>query len=482
MRTGAEFREARRDGRQVWLLGERIADVTRHPATAPVVDALAQWYDWHLDPAWQDAVLTPPDADGARRPIAFELPKTPEDIRALGESTRALSFPHAGYLTHTPGYGAVIFMAVMDTVCSFGPPDRAAAARAYWDWLAREQIHLVAPFATPSTDRGRAPAEQLMPRVVKETDGGVAISGSLGMGTSMCYADVAFIGVLRPAALPEQAIWCAVPANAPGVKILARKPSARVEDPFLYPLSTRYDELDCGIRLDEVFVPWEHVFLYRDTDFFNRLGYRNLDWLQFFHLARILAWAEFSLGLALAVTELQTTAAAPESIDAITDLIFQTETMRTALRAAAADAEYSPIGTAMPGQMHVTVGMAYALRQRAEMAHTVRLIGGHQAMITPALEDLASEEVAAAFAPSYESDGVSARQRAALLHLLADHTSSALEGREIAFEGLATGGYRTWRMKARMQFKRQAELMNGALAALAEADRPRLTAKPLFTR
>src|SRR5262249_53018809 len=197
-------------------------------------------------------------------------------------------------------------------------------------------------------------------------------SGSVGMATSMCYADVAYIGVLRPATLSEQAIWCAVPVNAPGVKILARKPSARVEDRFLYPLSTRYDELDCGFRMDEVFVPWEHVFLYRDPEFFNRFTYRSLDWLQFFHLARILAWSDYSLGLALAVTEMQTTAAAPEAVEGLTDLIFQTETLRTALRAASADTEYSPIGTAMPGQMHVTIGMDYALRHRANMAHAVR--------------------------------------------------------------------------------------------------------------
>src|SRR5215510_12032327 len=130
MRSGAEYRESRRDGRQVWILGERIEDITIHPATAAVVDAYAQWYDWHRDPPWQDLLLTGPDEGGERRPIAFEIPRRPEDIRALGDSVYALAFPHAGYITHTPGYGAVIFLAVMDTLGSFGPPERAAAARA----------------------------------------------------------------------------------------------------------------------------------------------------------------------------------------------------------------------------------------------------------------------------------------------------------------------------------------------------------------
>ena len=72
MRTGAEYREALRDGRRVWVMGEGlIDDVTTHPATRAMVDEYVAWYDRHFDPAWQDVVLTPPDAQGARAPWAF---------------------------------------------------------------------------------------------------------------------------------------------------------------------------------------------------------------------------------------------------------------------------------------------------------------------------------------------------------------------------------------------------------------------------
>lgn len=46
MRTGAEYREALRDGRRVWVMGEGlIDDVTVHPATRAMVDEYAAWYD-----------------------------------------------------------------------------------------------------------------------------------------------------------------------------------------------------------------------------------------------------------------------------------------------------------------------------------------------------------------------------------------------------------------------------------------------------
>jgi len=267
--------------------------------------------------------------------------------------------------------------------------------------------------------------------------------------------------------------------NAPGITIFARKPLARVEDRFMYPLSTRYDELDCGMRMENVFIPWEHVFLYRDVEFFNRFMYRILPWIQYYHLARMLAWADFSLGLALAVTEMQTTANAAESVESVTDLILQTETMRTALHACAANAQSSPAGIALPNMMNLTVGMASALENRARMAHTVRVLAGHQAMLAPSLQDLAAPELGPVIAPSYESDGLSARQRAALLHLVADHTASALEGRQATFEALATGGMRIWRGQAQRFFGRRGELVNGVLATLEEADRPSLTGEAM---
>ena len=53
MRTGAEYREALRDGRKIWVMGDGpVVDVTTHPATSAMVDEYAAWYDRHHDPAW----------------------------------------------------------------------------------------------------------------------------------------------------------------------------------------------------------------------------------------------------------------------------------------------------------------------------------------------------------------------------------------------------------------------------------------------
>ena len=114
MRTGAEYKESLRDGRDVWVLGEgAVADVTTDPSTTAMVDEYVAWYDRHFDPDWQDILLTPSDGTGQRRPLAFTPPKTSADLVRLGKAVAATHFVTGGNMTHTPGYGALIALGML---------------------------------------------------------------------------------------------------------------------------------------------------------------------------------------------------------------------------------------------------------------------------------------------------------------------------------------------------------------------------------
>ena len=45
IRTGEEYRQGLRDGREVWIDGERVKDVTTHPALKPIIDVKARMYE-----------------------------------------------------------------------------------------------------------------------------------------------------------------------------------------------------------------------------------------------------------------------------------------------------------------------------------------------------------------------------------------------------------------------------------------------------
>src|SRR5712691_11291194 len=117
MRTGAEYREALRDGRKVWLMGAGpVEDVTTHPATRAMVEQYVAWYDRHFDPAWQDVLLTPAGAAGERIPWGFVLPRSMEDVIGMGLSFAKTTFLSAGNITHDAAYGNLIALGVLTAV------------------------------------------------------------------------------------------------------------------------------------------------------------------------------------------------------------------------------------------------------------------------------------------------------------------------------------------------------------------------------
>jgi 4-hydroxyphenylacetate 3-monooxygenase len=120
------------------------------------------------------------------------------------------------------------------------------------------------------------------------------------------------------------------------------------------------------------------------------------------------------------------------------------------------------------------------------MAEILRILPGSSLVVAPSDKDLAAPEVAAGLEESFGGGGYTALQRAALLQLAADHVTSALDGRESAFELHANGGIPAWRARMRRYFSRYNELANGVLRTLSldmpEIDLSSLRALPMPQR
>ena len=173
MRTGAEYREALRDGRRVWVMGEGwIEDVTTHPATRAMVEEYAAWYDRHLDPAWQELLLSPADAGAERVPWGYVLPKSSQDLIGMGRSFAKTIFLSAGNITHTPAYGNLIALGVLTAVQARDPgKSKIAEAMAYREGIARTGRFLTfcGGAATIGYRLRENPSERNALRLVRET-------------------------------------------------------------------------------------------------------------------------------------------------------------------------------------------------------------------------------------------------------------------------------------------------------------------------
>ena len=79
--TGAEYIESLRDGREVYIDGERVADVTVHPAFRNAIRSIARLYDALHDPQSKDRLTCPTDTgSGGYTHKYFRVPRSREDL------------------------------------------------------------------------------------------------------------------------------------------------------------------------------------------------------------------------------------------------------------------------------------------------------------------------------------------------------------------------------------------------------------------
>ena len=289
--TGAEYLESVRDGREIWIYGERVKDVTTHPAFRNTVRMIARFYDALHDPARQAVMTTETDTgSGGYTHRYYRASRNADDLVAARDAIAETARLSYGWIGRTPDYKAA-FLATMGANPGAYAPYEENAKR--WYARAQEEVTFVNhAIVNPPVDRHRPLDEvkDVYMHVEKETDGGLIVSGAKVVATTSSLTHYNFIA--NNGALPIKtkpfAFVCMVPTSATGLKLLCRPSyemtAAVMGTPYDYPLSSRMDENDSIIVFDKVFVPWENVLAYGDidrvNDFFPRSGFLNRAMLQ----------------------------------------------------------------------------------------------------------------------------------------------------------------------------------------------------------
>jgi aromatic ring hydroxylase len=464
MRTGAEYREALRDGRRVWVMGDGfVDDVTTHPATRAMVDEYVAWYDLHLDPSWREIAFGPADASGKRTAWAYTVPQSADDLSGMGRFFSQTTFLSAGNITHTPCYGHMIALGLLASLQEYNvSAEQIDNASRYRRMIADTQRFLTFCGGGPTIGHRmrEEPGERTALKIVRKSDAGIVIRGKIGMHTSPAYAEDVYVGSISGIEIGEHRATFIVPVNAAGVTVVCRKIAVRDQNPFVAPLSSRFDELDGQMWLDDVFIPWERVFL------LGQSPEPVVRWLVWHHLYGWLSKGEFTLGLALALTHAMGLAKHELTIGYLVDLIAAVQTVRSCLTACERDPRFSPHDYCVPNHAHLAAGGLAILQARPRMAEILRIVPGSSLVVTPSDRDIAKPDMAKGFEEAFGGGGYTALQRAALLQMAWDHVSSALDGRESAFELHASGGIPAWRGRLRHSFESYNDLANRVARSL----------------
>jgi len=389
IRTGDFYRDSIRDGREVWINGERVKDVTTHRLMKPVVDIRARIYDMQHDERTQAA--TTYEEDGERYAIGLRLPYEKKDWQDKRDAVDLQMHDIGGIVTRVGDETIGEMWSLWDgkdILNEIDPRFAENIERHIHQAIKNDPFHVSAN-TDPKGDRSKAPQEQdpdMLVHVVKETDAGIVIRGAK-YETAASYSNQAF---LKPtianwgnAELSDYALGCIVKMDAPGVKHICRSGFADRAPAADYPLSSRCDEIDTLMILDDVLVPWEDVLFYQHTRAAAFIRATLHRYSAFPFVQRTLSYADLIIGTALwnvRQTGLDKQQAVQEKLS---ELAVWREGIDAFLTASIAMAEKSPNGLLMPHQSMLMSGRVHALTNLPRMMHLARELCGGQICVTP---------------------------------------------------------------------------------------------------
>jgi 4-hydroxyphenylacetate 3-monooxygenase len=273
-KTGAEHIKSLKDGRTVYIDGQLVADVTEHPAFRNSVRSAAMLYDFQARPENAELMTFKPDGSNRRINRAWQMPRNHAEMVQRRKALEAWARLSCGFMGRSPDHlaSALVGQRIGLEIFRKHGEDRAKALANYFEEASRNDYFLTYVIINPQAERGKDWGEQaneLVARIVDEDAGGLTVRGAKMLGTSSIMANEVLVANLQPLKPGEEdlAFSCALPMNVKGLRVLSRKSyEASAVSVFDNPLSSRFDENDALMYFDDVKVPWERVFVHRDTD------------------------------------------------------------------------------------------------------------------------------------------------------------------------------------------------------------------------
>ena len=441
IRTAAEYLDSIRDGRQVWINGEKVDDVPTHPMFKPVVDIRARIYEMQHDAATRDTMTY--EEDGETFAVGLKLPHSQEDWYRKREATDAVMDDIGGIVTRVGDETVGEMWSLFDgqDVLNEVDPQFSQNIRDHIDRVIRIDPFHVSANTDPKGDRSKAPQDQdpdMLLHVVRETDQGIVVRGAK-YETAAPYANQAFtkptIANWGDSELSDYAVGFICDLGSPGIKMICRTGftgRAPAED---YPLANKFDEVDALVVFDNVLVPWENVLFYRHTKAATFIRSTVHRYSAFAFVQRNLRMADLMIGAALFNVRQTGLDKQPAVQEKLSQLAVYREGINAHLTAAIATAERSPGGLLMPNQSLLLTGRVHACSNLPAMMHVARELCGGQICVTPDAASFRNPETGKWMKKFYTiNDEWTAEDRRKLLAFARDLLNSDYAGHRLTFQ------------------------------------------------
>ena len=273
-KNGKSHLDSLKDGRQVFINGEKIGDHTVHPAFKHSIESAARLYEYQADPKNLEKMTFESPKTKGRVSRLWQLPKNLPELLQRRAALEAWAEQSCGFLGRSPDHvGSALSGMYMgrESLAKYG--DRGVGALSdYYEYARDNDIYLTYVIINPQADKTKTAAgqeEDLVAKIVDEDSEGITIRGGKMLGTGCPMANEVFVSTIQPLKPGEEkfAFSAAIPLNSKGLKILSRKSYEQSSvSRFDNPLSSQFDENDAVLYFDEVKIPWDRVFINQSVE------------------------------------------------------------------------------------------------------------------------------------------------------------------------------------------------------------------------
>jgi 4-hydroxybutyryl-CoA dehydratase / vinylacetyl-CoA-Delta-isomerase len=267
----------------VYYKGKRIQDVTNHPAFRPHINSAAKTYELALMPEHEDLMTATSHLTGKKINRFTHIHQSREDLLKKVQMLRLLSHETGSCYQRCVGFDALnaLYSTTFEIDENHGTKYHERLKK-FVEYVQEKNYMVVGSMTDVKGDRSKSPSQQADPdlftHIVDRTDQGVVIRGAKAHQTGAVNSHEMLI--MPTQALREEdkdyAIACAVPVNAPGVTMIFGRQTNE---------ERKFEEggVDIGnpdfglvggealVVLDNVFVPWERVFMCGEYEFAGTL-------------------------------------------------------------------------------------------------------------------------------------------------------------------------------------------------------------------
>ncbi|AWR99927.1 4-hydroxyphenylacetate 3-hydroxylase family protein [Metallosphaera hakonensis] len=319
IRKGVDFIKSMKEGHhgEIYYNGEKVEDVTEHPAFKPAINTVADYYDLHWKDEYTEHLkIYNPDV-GEETSITFFRPRNKEELRRLRTGISKIYDFYRGFFGRSPDYlnvWTMLFYAHADDYFGkvFGSKMMENVIEIYRE-AAKNDLFYTHAIVAPMYDRSRPPSQWEDPYiqvgVVRETNEGLVVRGAALLSTAGPYSErLWYLPNIRRDTDPRYSVFFSLPTESKGVKFISRRgfhPKDGFGE-FEYPITSKYEEPDAIMVLDNVLIPWDRVIFYKKPEEIEGFMWHTVNlrgWFNWHFVIQHYSRTKFLAGLAISIAE-----------------------------------------------------------------------------------------------------------------------------------------------------------------------------------